>query len=434
MEFELDRIYGYNNTAQSFIPDPNKTYYLDVPAHNLRLAATGQSQDAYTTSTNTTGADVEWRFVDKGNGFWHLQRAAGGSTPRLRTDNSANADMQATSSAGVYTYYRFDNGNTSGTHYLTLPDGPAAFQRLQMNPQGDILFTTTAFGGNWVSWKITEATQATIYQHCNFGGSSAQLGIGEYPNMPSAGFSNNALSSLRVPSGLQVTLFDNTNFGGSSITFTADDNCLVNNSFNDRTGSIIVESVNAAARAFERNLYVAPMFGQKTKLEWYFTQEEDKRVKQYLVKHTTHEEEEMQEVATISADDAVGLMSYDYVHQTPTVGINYYQVIVQYEDGTENYQLVGDLTFEEKVGIIQIAPNPTDENLFVDVSRFMEQSVTYFVSTADGQQIIEGTWDIDHGDIVELNLENVQNGLYILYLKPERGKGIATKFVVSKNY
>ena len=150
--------------------------------------------------------------------------------------------------------------------------------------------------------------------------------------------------------------------------------------------------------------------------------------------HSTHEEEEMKEVAIVSANDAEGLMSYDYVHQTPSMGINYYQVIVQYADGTENYQLVGDLTFEEKVGIIQIAPNPTDENLFVDVSKFMEQPVAYFVSTADGQQIIESTWDIDHGDIVELNLENVQNGLYILYVKPERGKGIAMKFVVSKDY
>ena len=192
--------------------------------------------------------------------------------------------------------------------------------------------------------------------------------------------------------------------------------------------------IRDSARAIERSLYVAPMFGQKTKLEWYFTQEEDKKVKQYLIMHSTHEEEEMKEVAIVSANDAEGLMSYDYVHQTPSMGINYYQVIVQYADGTENYQLVGDLTFEEKVGIIQIAPNPTDENLFVDVSRFMEQSVTYFVSTADGQQIIEGTWDIDHGDIVELNLENVQNGLYILYVKPERGKGIAMKFVVSKDY
>ena len=147
--------------SQSFTPDPNKIYYLDVQQHNLRLASTGQSEDPYTTSTNTTGADVEWSFVAKGNGFWHLRRAAGGALPGLRTDNTANADMQATSSVGVFTYYRFDNGNTSGTHYLTLPDGPANFQRLQMTPDGEILFTTTAFGGGWVSWLITEVDNNT---------------------------------------------------------------------------------------------------------------------------------------------------------------------------------------------------------------------------------------------------------------------------------
>jgi len=158
-------VYGSDAETQTFTPDPNKTYYLDVPVHNLRLAATGESEDAYTTCSTDTGADVEWKFVAKGNGSWHIQRAAGGSTPRLRTDNSSLADMQATSSSGRYTYYELSEGASAGTYYLTLPDGPTAYQRLQMTPQGEMKFVPISSTGDWLSWTITEVNSSSKVVH-----------------------------------------------------------------------------------------------------------------------------------------------------------------------------------------------------------------------------------------------------------------------------
>nr|MBX2849414.1 RICIN domain-containing protein [Acidiferrobacterales bacterium] len=142
--------------GEAFTPDPTKTYYIDSPIHNLRLASNGNSEDAYTTSTTTTGDDVEWQFVSKGNGYWHIQRAAGGNTPRLRTDNSEFADMQSTSYSGTYTYYSFSEGSISGTYFLTLPDGPADHRRLQVNREGLVRFMGTDFDGTWESFSITE--------------------------------------------------------------------------------------------------------------------------------------------------------------------------------------------------------------------------------------------------------------------------------------
>ena len=144
-------------SGSSFTPDPGKTYYLDVPRHNLRLAATGESEDPFTTFTTTTGADVEWRFISNGEGSWHIQRAAGGSVPRLRTDNSLLADMQEESFEGNFTEYQFTQGSAPNTHFLTLTDGPGAFQRLQMTPDGVIRFFSEAAVGSWESWQITEA-------------------------------------------------------------------------------------------------------------------------------------------------------------------------------------------------------------------------------------------------------------------------------------
>ena len=151
--------------SNSFTPNPNSTYYIDSPIHELRLAATGESEDPYATSTATTGADVEWQFVDKGNGSWHIQRAAGGSTPRLRTDRSLFADMQSTGFSGTLTYYDFSQGALVGTYFLTLPDGPAEYRRLQMTPDGEIRFFPSSSNGTWESWKITEVTSAERVVH-----------------------------------------------------------------------------------------------------------------------------------------------------------------------------------------------------------------------------------------------------------------------------
>ncbi|WP_081740450.1 T9SS type A sorting domain-containing protein [Aquimarina pacifica] len=142
-----------------FIPDPTKTYYIDVPHHNLRIAASGESEEPYTTSSTTTGEDVEWKFVDKGNGYWHIDRAAGGSKPRLRSDNSENADMQETNFTGTYTYYEFSEGVNPGTYFLTLPDGPTNHKRLQVNSSGAIKMLSTSSAGTWESFTFTEVPE-----------------------------------------------------------------------------------------------------------------------------------------------------------------------------------------------------------------------------------------------------------------------------------
>ena len=142
----------------NFVPDPNKVYYIDSAYHNVRLYATGDEEFAETKPLSTTGANVEWKFVAKGNGSWHIQRAAGGSLPRLRTDNSADADMQGTAWSGTYTYYTISSGDINNSYFLTLTDGQAAHNRLQINNNQDVKMVPSAqHNGTWESFYITEA-------------------------------------------------------------------------------------------------------------------------------------------------------------------------------------------------------------------------------------------------------------------------------------
>ena len=152
------QVYEHDGPVTSVFPDPTKTYYIDIPVHDLRLASSGESEEPYTTSTSTTGEDVEWQFVDKGNGYWHIQRVAGGSLPRLRTDNSEFADMQGTAWSGSYTYFEMTEGFTDGTYFVTLPDGPENYKRLQVDYLGEVKMVSTASARTWESFTFTEVT------------------------------------------------------------------------------------------------------------------------------------------------------------------------------------------------------------------------------------------------------------------------------------
>ena len=71
--------------------------------------------------------------------------------------------MQATSSSGSYTYWTFTEGKTSGTHHMTLPDGPSSYCRLQMDSSGKMKMVSTAYTGTWVSFTITEVNHEAEY-------------------------------------------------------------------------------------------------------------------------------------------------------------------------------------------------------------------------------------------------------------------------------
>lgn len=154
-------VYEYEGSTTDVFPDPTKTYYIDSPVHNLRIGATGESEAPFTTATSTIGDDVGWKFIAKGNGYWHIQRAAGGTLPRLRTDNSEFADMQGTAWSGTYTYYELTEGYTAGSYFLTLPDAPDAYKRVQVNNLGEVKMVSTASNRTWESFTFTEVTSTT---------------------------------------------------------------------------------------------------------------------------------------------------------------------------------------------------------------------------------------------------------------------------------
>jgi hypothetical protein len=90
---------------------------------------------------------------------------------------------------------------------------------------------------------------ASVYKDCNYGGYVTALGVGSYTlsQLKDLGVLNDDISSLKVNSGYQVQLYWDDNFAGTILTLTADNGCLVDNSFNDKASSLKVSAVSAAS-------------------------------------------------------------------------------------------------------------------------------------------------------------------------------------------
>jgi hypothetical protein len=91
---------------------------------------------------------------------------------------------------------------------------------------------------------LTPGGPVTAYKDCAYGGNAVGLSTGTYTlsQLNALGIPNDDISSIRVSPGYKVTLYKHDNFGGSSLVLTGDDDCLVNNNWNDSTSSLKVES------------------------------------------------------------------------------------------------------------------------------------------------------------------------------------------------
>ena len=144
--------------GNAFVPDPSKVYHIDNPAHGLRLAARSGSEVLESAALSSTGPNTQWRFVQSAtSGLWHIQRAAGGNTPRIRTVLSTTPDMQATSSSGDWTRFSIEaNASRPGTYLLTVPLANTVNQRLRLLANGTTDFSTNNNVGNNPSFVFTE--------------------------------------------------------------------------------------------------------------------------------------------------------------------------------------------------------------------------------------------------------------------------------------
>jgi hypothetical protein len=219
--------YNNSNTAENYPKvidnNVNTKYYV------------GGQTAVWIQYQNPTSAVITKYSVTSANDFatrdpknWSLQGSANGST-WVTLNTQSNQTFTARFQKKEYTF-------TNSTAYV--------YYRLNITANNGATATQLAEWELWTSAPVTNV--ATVYQHCTYGGYAIGLPVGVYSlaDLQSRGITNNDLSSLKVTSGYKVTMFDTDYFLGASLSKTGDDDCLVNESFNDKTTSLKVEAVS----------------------------------------------------------------------------------------------------------------------------------------------------------------------------------------------
>lgn len=170
----------------------------------------------------------------------------------VRLYNSSGAQIGSFNPAGLNATVTANLG--AGKYYISV-DGTGAG-----NPATDGYSDYASLGSYFISGNIppvittNENAVVTVYKDCNFGGYAVGLEEGDFTlgQLQARGISNDDISSLKVNYGFKITVYADDNFTGTSTVLNADDNCLVDNGFNDIITSVRIrpDGVTSVAGTF----------------------------------------------------------------------------------------------------------------------------------------------------------------------------------------
>ena len=91
------------------------------------------------------------------------------------------------------------------------------------------------------------------------------------------------------------------------------------------------------------------------------------------------------------------------------------------------------VSFEENDKSIAF-PNPTEGQLFIDLSEYTGQKVTMTLTDLSGKVYLTQNLDSNHSERVNLNINSFKNGFYVLYIKPENRRAKVEKISLLRPY
>jgi uncharacterized protein YjdB len=224
---------SFNSQTYSFCYDDvfNQSSTINAPVPTKATVTIGGFAGTTSTNVAVTGVTVSPTSVSVAAGATSQLTATvapSNATNKTVSWSSSNAGVATVSSSGLVTGVAAG----SATITVTTQDG-----------------SKTATSAITVTGTSTGTGVATFYKDCNYGGTAVALPVGTYTlsQLNAKGILNDDVSSVKVNSGYKVTLYQNDNFGGTSLAITANNSCLVSNSFNDMTTSLKIATATAGA-------------------------------------------------------------------------------------------------------------------------------------------------------------------------------------------
>lgn len=123
---------------------------------------------------------------------------------------------------------------------------------------------------------------------------------------------------------------------------------------------------------------------------------------------------------------------YQETDLLPKEGAYFYRVKQVFQDGTSEFSNVRMLNFQENSQDLRMFPNPVQDKLILDVTKFYNLAAKVEIFNTQGQVVFVQDYAALPADLVELNLLGLTEGTYLLKLQLDNQVSISKKFLVKQ--
>lgn len=126
--------------------------------------------------------------------------------------------------------------------------------------------------------------------------------------------------------------------------------------------------------------------------------------------------------------------TYRELDERPLPGWNFYRVKQLLDNGNLAFSNVVMLEFEETLDDINLFPNPAGQYVDVNLRAFADLPVTLILVDRNGREMVKNLLDEAPVSPFHLELREVPDGFYVLWIQPEGRRARALPLIVDKHY
>jgi subtilase family serine protease len=166
----------------------------------------------------------------------------------------------------------------------------------------------------------------------------------------------------------------------------------------------IVTSGTGVALPVELLAFDAVLQGDKTLLKWKTSDEVNSS--HFQIQHSLNGRQ-FNDVGRISTNNTVGIFNYQFIHNEPKIGTNYYRLKMVDIDGSFTYSAVREVVMNGLIAL-QVYPSPAKQMITV---RGLQANGTVQLISLDGKVLRQlNTTD----SMMIMNLDDLPSGVYVI--------------------
>lgn len=119
--------------------------------------------------------------------------------------------------------------------------------------------------------------------------------------------------------------------------------------------------------------------------------------------------------------------------EQPLLGDNFYRIKKVHLDGTHEYSNIVKINFNIDLTKFLLFPNPAHEQVTIGLLPLRHQAGSIQLYNVYGQLVFEQTWAA-FPERVDIDLKAYLNGVYTVFVQPEKGQRLGRKLVVQRMY